>query len=90
MAVVDDAQLPILKLGGNTKIPVHADIPNDNIVLIRFIRSNRILDVFGERFKVAKDLVYSYEKAVIVTEIRTLQIYLGEELVKLFDYKLRD
>jgi hypothetical protein len=90
MEVVDDAQLPILKLGGNTKIPVRADIPDGNIVLIRFIRSNRILNVFGERFKVAKDLVYSYVKAVIVTEIHTLQLYLGEELVKSFDYKLRD
>jgi hypothetical protein len=90
MEVVDDAQLPILKLGGNTKIPVRADIPNGNIVLIRFIRSNRIFNVFGERFKVAKDLIYSYVKAVIVTEISILQLFLGEELVKSFDYKLRD
>ncbi len=89
MQVVGDAQLPILKLGGNTKIPVRADIPDGNIVLIRFIRSNRILNVFGEHFKVPKDLVYSYVKTVIVTEIHTLQLYLGEELVKSFDYKLR-
>jgi hypothetical protein len=39
---------------------------------------------------VSKDLVYSYVKAVIVTEIHTLQLYLGEELVTSFDYKLRD
>ena len=59
-------------------------------ILIRFIRSNRILNIFGERFKVAKDLVYSYVKAVIVTEIQTLQLYLNDKLVKSFDYKLRD
>jgi len=90
MEVIAAAQLPILKLGANTKIPVRADIPDGNIILIRFIRSNRILDIFGERFNVSKDLVYSYVKAVIVTEIHTLQLYIGEELVTSFDYKLRD
>jgi hypothetical protein len=29
-------------------------------------------------------------KAVIVTEIHTLQLYLGEELATSFDYNLRD
>jgi hypothetical protein len=90
MAVVAKAQLPILKLGANTKIPTREDIPDGNIILIRFIRSNRILNIFGERFKVSKDLVYSYVKAVIVSEIHTLQLYLGEDLVTSFDYKLRD
>ncbi len=90
MEVMAGAQLPVLKLGGNTKIPIREDIPDGNIILIRFIRSNRILNIFGERFKVSKDLVYSYVKAIIVTEIHTLQLYLGEELVATFDYKLRD
>ena len=81
--------MPILKLEPNTKIPVLEDIPDGNIILIRFIRSNRMLNIFGEAFKVSKDLVYSYVKAVIVTEIHTLQFYLGEELVTSFDYKLR-
>ena len=56
--------------------------------VIRFIRSDRMLDVFGEKFKVSKDLVYSYVKAVIVTEIHQLQVYLGEELTQTFDYQL--
>lgn len=63
-------------------------VPDGNIILIRFIRSNRMLDIFGEKFKVSKRLVYSYVKAVIVTEIHRLQLYLGEELVDSFDYKL--
>ena len=74
MEVVAKAQLPILKLGANTKIPTREDIPDGNIILIRFIRSNRILNIFGERFKVSKDLDYSYVKAVIVTEIHTMQL----------------
>ena len=47
-----------------------------------------LFDVFGEKFKVSKSLVYSYVKAVIVTEIHRLQVYLGEELVDLFEYQL--
>ena len=90
MEVVAKAQLQILKLGANTKIPIREDIPDGNIVLIRFIRSNRILNIFGEQFTVSKDLIYSYVKAVIVTEIHTLQLYLGEDLVTSFDYNLRD
>mgnify|MGYP001829142457 CR=1 FL=1 len=75
------------KIGGNTKIPDLDEMPDGNIILIRFIRSNRLLDIFGEKFKVSKSLVYSYVKAVIVTEIGTLQIYLGDELVDKFDYQ---
>jgi hypothetical protein len=47
-----------------------------------------MLDIFGEKFKVSKDLVYSYVKAVIVTEIHRLQVYLGDELAETFDYQL--
>jgi hypothetical protein len=49
------------------------EVADGNIILIRFIRSNRQLDIFGERFKVSKELVYSYVKAIIVTQIHRLQ-----------------
>jgi len=75
-------------IGANTKLPDLDYIPDGNIIIIRFIRSDKTLSVFGENFQVSKDLVYSYVKAVIVTEIHTLQIYLGEELVEVFDYQL--
>ena len=75
-------------LGPNTKLPVLDHIPDGNIIVIRFIRSDRMLDIFGEKFKVSKDLVYSYVKAVIVTEIHQLQVFLGDELVETFDYQL--
>ena len=77
-----------IKLGGNTKLPDLDIVPDGNIILIRFIRSNRLLDIFGEKFKVSKNLVYSYVKAVIVTKIGSLQIYLGDDLVDIFDYRL--
>ena len=75
-------------IGANTKLPTLGEFPDGNIILIRFIRSNRLLDIFGEKFKVSKSLVYSYVKAVIVTSIHTLQIYLGDEFVESFDYRL--
>ena len=77
-----------ITIGGNTKLPNLEQLPDGNIILIRFIRSNRGLDIFGEKFTVSKDLVYSYVKAVIVTSIHTLQLYLGEELVTSFEYRL--
>jgi len=75
-------------LGPNTKLPDPDEIPDGNINLIRFIRSDRILDIFGEKFKVSKDLVYCYVKAVIVTQIHQLQLYLGNDLAETFDYQL--
>jgi putative transposase len=75
-------------IGANTKLPQLDSIADGNIILIRFIRSNRLLDIFGEKFLVSKDLVYSYVKAIIVTKIHRMQLYLGEELIDAFDYHL--
>ena len=77
-----------MRLGPNTSVPKLDYIPDGNIIVIRFIRSDRKLDIFGEKFQVPHDLVYSYVKAVIVTKIHALQLYLGEDLVKTFEYQL--
>jgi hypothetical protein len=77
-----------MTLAPATKLPRFHYIPDGEIILIRFIRSDRKLDIFGEKFEVPKDLVYSYVKAVIVTEIHTLLLYLGNELVRTFYYRL--
>jgi len=87
-AVIKDTDFKPVTLGGNTKLPQLDEIPDGNIILIRFIRSDRMLDIFGEKFKVSKELVYAYVKAVIVTEIHQLQIYLGDELVNTIEYQL--
>ena len=90
MDIVQKDDHSLVRLGGNTKIPDLDFLPDGNIIIIRFIRSNRELDIFGEKFKVSKDLVYSYVKAVIVTSINSLQVYLGDELVETFDYHFTD
>ena len=77
-----------LTLGPNTRMPRLNLLPDGTISLIRFIRSDRVLNIFGERFEVSKDLVYSYVRAMIVTEIHTLQIYLGDDFVQCFEYRM--
>ena len=70
------------------KLPKLDQIPDGQIIVIRFIRSDRQLDIFSERFKVPRDLVYSYVKAVIDTSQHLLSIYLGEDLVTSFEYSI--
>ena len=77
-----------LTIAPGTKLPQLDYVPDGEIVLIRFIRSNCKLDIFGEKFQVSKNLAYSYVKAVIVTSIQTLQVYRDSELVETFDYRL--
>ena len=88
LEVIQSADFKPVTIGPNTKLPQLDEVPDGNIILIRFIRSGRKLDVFGEQFEVSKDLVYSYVKAIIVTEIGSLQLYLADEYVGSFDYQL--
>ena len=87
LEVIKNSGYRPIKPGANTKLPQLDEMPDGEIILIRFIRSNRQLDVFGEKFKVSKYLVYSYVKAVIGTEIASLQVYLGDTLVHQFEYQ---
>lgn len=88
LEVIRNSNFKPVTIGANTKLPQLDEVPDGNIILIRFIRSNRLLDIFGEKFKVSKALVYSYVKAVVVIQIGLLQIYLGDELVETFEYQL--
>ena len=47
-----------------------------------------MLNIFGEKFEVSKDLVYSYVRAIIVTEIHTLQIYQADDFIQSFEYRM--
>jgi hypothetical protein len=63
-------------------------LPDGTISLIRFIRSDRKLDVFGERFELPKGLVYTYVRAKIITGLHQIQVYSGDEFVTSFSYDL--
>ena len=88
LEIIDADEFTPLTLGPNTRMPKLHFLPDGTISLIRFIRSDRILNIFGEKFEVSKDLVYSYVRAMIVTEIHTLQVYLGEDFVQSFEYRM--
>ena len=82
-----DGFAPITVRPGS-KVPDLSFIPDGNISVVRFIRSNRQLDIFGERFEVSKDLVYSYVRAQIVTSLHAVQLYLGNDTVDTFEYRM--
>lgn len=70
------------------EIPDFISLETGKIVLIRFIRSNRQLNIFGETFLINPDLVYSYVEAVISIERHTLKIYSDNKLVQEFAYPI--
>lgn len=56
---------------------------------IRFIRSNRRLDIFGESFPMPIEATYEYVRATVDVTKQKLRVYLGNELLHVFDYRLR-
>lgn len=57
--------------------------------LIRLIRSDCRLNVFGEGFRVSPDLQYEYVVATIDVKEQKLKLFLHDLQVEEFDYKLR-
>ena len=58
------------------------------IHIVRFIRSDRILNIFGEHFQMPKDVVYEYVIGTILTEIHSLKVTCNGKLVDFFEYRL--
>lgn len=57
--------------------------------VVRLIRSDRKLDIFGESFRVPVDAVYEYVWATIDVKKQCLSLYVGDELLKQQDYRVR-
>ncbi len=57
--------------------------------LVRLIRSNLKLDIFGELFPVSTGLMFEYVVATIDVKEQKLKIFLEKTQVDEFDYKLR-
>jgi transposase InsO family protein len=70
------------------KLPRKLSIADGYIHLIRFIRSNRILDIFGEKFPMPMDVEYEYVRATIDTSKEVLKIYHDSKLVEEIKYPL--
>ncbi len=80
---------------GVSLLPASFRLPKERIPIedgyihfYRFIRSDRHLVIFGEKFTVPKDLVYEYVIATICTDIHTLQVRHDNQLVEAFEYPL--
>lgn len=56
--------------------------------VVRFIRSDGLLDVFGEKFRVPLETIYEYVTATIDVKEQQLTLYLDELRVNDIDYKL--
>ena len=57
--------------------------------LVRFIRSDGLLDVFGERFPVPPEAIYEYVRATVDVDQQKLLFYLDGHLIDQFSYRLR-
>ncbi len=57
--------------------------------LVRFIRSDALLDVFGEQFRVPPETVYEYVVATVDVARQKLSVTVDQMLIDEFDYALR-
>jgi putative transposase len=57
--------------------------------LVRFIRGDAVLDVFGERFMMPPEVVYEYVIATIDVARQKLSIRMNEVIIDEHDYRLR-
>ncbi len=86
---LQEDSIGIQLLPGSFQLPKEKICIEDGYIhFFRFIRSDRQLVIFGEKFMVSKDLVYEYVKATICTEIHTLQVRHDDQLLQAFEYPL--
>jgi len=86
---IDKLQYQPCTIGPNTKTPDINYIPDGHINIIRFIRSDLILNIFGETFTLPSALMYSYIKAVVATKINSLLVYQNDDLITSFEYRIQ-
>lgn len=87
--VCKEDSLGVTLLSASFRLPKERiSIEDGYIHFYRFIRSDRQLVIFGEKFTVPKDLVYEYIIATICTDIHTLQVRHDDQLVEAFEYPL--
>ena len=56
--------------------------------VVRFIRSDGLLDIFGEKFRVPPETLYEYVIATIDVKEQKLKLYLDKMLVDEINYKM--
>lgn len=75
-------------LARDFKLPRTLAIADGYVHIVRFIRSNRILDIFGEKFVMPSEVEYEYVWAIIDIKNEKLKVYHDSNLIKELDYSL--
>lgn len=68
------------------QVPHYIPLIEGEIKVIRFIRSDRKLNIFGETFLVKSELVYHYVEAVISITAQAVKVYCDNQLIQEFVY----
>jgi len=77
---------PARYLDKHYQLPDDIPLESGKIILIRFIRSDLRLNIFGEVFQIIPELVYRYVEAIISVEGQSLSVYSDHRLVQRFPY----
>ena len=77
-----------IKLKQLYNLPDKIPLEDGEIIIIRFIRSDRNLNIFGEIFLVKEELIYSYVEAIIVITIHKLIVKRDEIIEHIFEYQV--
>jgi len=75
-------------LPASFRLPEKLAISPGHIHLIRFIRSDRVLDIFGEPYIMPDDVEHEYTWATIDTGKEILSIYHDSKLIVEYPYPL--
>ena len=82
---------------GRLRFPPTADAPRHPLPkpitgryhVVRFIRSDRVLDIFGERVPVPDQAMYEYVRGTVDVAHQRLRLYLDGELIDEHPFRLR-
>jgi transposase-like protein len=86
---VKNQEIQIEKLSTKVTLKtVDFSLSDGYIHLIRFVRSDLQIDIFGEKFKVPKRVQYEYVIATICTKTQILKIQLDQQMICSFEYRI--
>ena len=77
-----------IKLKQQYNLPDKIPLEDGEIIIIRFIRSDRNLNIFGEIFLVKEELIYSYVESIIVIASHKLIVKRDEIIEHIFEYQV--
>jgi len=84
----ESASLNLVKLPDNFTIPDPLPIYPGYIHIVRFVRSNRIIDIFGEKYSMPLEVEYEYVWVTIDTKTQMMSVYHDSVLVEQYSYPL--